>query len=351
MGSRARRSNAPAAAPAGKLHASPLLAPHALPSPPSRAIDAPLPIRIRYAADAAARDARLLAAFAHDLPAEGALLPLPLPAPQAEARIEHWQVAGPITRGEAHGARIAEDGTLLYAEWSIDEAAHGGLEPAAAWVYRQIAALLAGSGYPHAIKIWHYLGAINEGAGDDERYRRFCVGRASALAPGQPLPAATAIGTQTAPGRLIVFLLAAKAPGVRIENPRQVPAYEYPRAYGPVSPSFSRAMLAPWGQLFVSGTAAVVGHESKHPENTGAQLRELALNLDALVARAEGLGGRRLQPSALKVYVRRREDLAEVEALAARLFPADCPRLTVLADISRADLRVEVEGLYDPVPA
>ena len=326
-----------------------VLSRHALFIQPPRAVDATLPLRIRYSTDAAPE---ALASFAYRAgngsSADGNLL-LSLPTHDGAPAHEHWQAPNPVTRRTAFGARIAHDDTLLYAEWSLDEAAHGGIEAAATEAYRQIAVLLADSGYPHPVKIWHYLGAINDGAGDDERYRRFCVGRAAALDPGQPLPAATAIGLQTPPDRLTVFLLAAKVAGTRIENPRQVPAYEYPRAYGPVSPSFSRAMLMPWGQLFVSGTAAVVGHETKHPENTGAQLRELALNLDALVAKAESIGGRQLVPSALKIYVRRREDLAEVEALAARLFPADCPRLTVLADISRADLRVEVEALYDPV--
>jgi len=324
---------------------------HALFTQPPRAVDATLPLRIRYSTEAAPPS---LASFAYGSAAASAdarTVRLNLPPHGGALAWEHWSSPHPISRRHAFGADIAEDGHLLYAAWTLDEATQGGIEAASAEVYRQIAALLAAGGYPHPVKIWHYLGAINDGAGDDERYRRFCIGRASALVPGQPLPAATAVGLQAAPDRLTVFLLAAKVPGIRIENPRQVPAYEYPRAYGPVSPSFSRAMLMPWGQLFVSGTAAVVGHESKHPENTGAQLRELALNLDALVARAESIGGWRLEPAALKVYVRRPEDLAEVEALAARLFPADCPRLTVLADISRADLRVEVEALYDPVSA
>lgn len=327
-----------------------------MPSQPPRAVDAPPPIRIRYSTDPGIAHPQRLAHFAcqaadtHRAAVADAALPLALPAHGGGTVWEHWDAARPVRRSNAGGAAIAEDGELLYAEWVLDEAAHGGIEAAATAVYRQIAALLAGSGYPHPVKIWHYLGAINDGAGDDERYRRFCVGRAAALDPGQPLPAATAIGLQTPPERLTVFLLAAKVAGTRIENPRQVPAYEYPRAYGPVSPSFSRAMLMPWGQLFVSGTAAVVGHETKHPENTGAQLRELALNLDALIARAEGIGGQRLQAAALKIYVRRAGDLAEVEALAGRLFPAECQRLTVQADISRRDLLVEVEALYDPVP-
>ncbi|WP_428381162.1 pteridine-dependent deoxygenase [Nevskia ramosa] len=311
------------------------------------------PFRIRYAARATMQDESLLAAFAiGNGPADAAALRLPLPIHEGGLCQELWQVTGPVTRREAYGARISEDGQLLAATWTLEEAEHGGIEAAAEAVYRQIAELTADSGYPHLVKVWHYLGAINEtpddGGRDDERYRRFCVGRAKALAPGQPLPAATAVGIQARPQELIVFLLAAKVEGIRIENPRQVPAFEYPRAYGPVSPSFSRAMLMPWGQLFVSGTAAVVGHASCHPENTGAQLRELVLNLDALVARAESLGGQRLVPAALKIYVRHRDDLAEVEALASRLFPIDCPRLIVLADISRADLRVEVEALYEP---
>lgn len=319
----------------------------------------PLPIAFRYDAHAAAHDPRLLGVFALGPGAgvgicDAAAVRLPLPSHDGAVHYERWLGgAAPVTTREAFGARIRENGELQLAVWTLDEAAHGGLEAASEAVYRQIAALVADGGYPHLVKIWHYLGAINDNPNpadpDAERYRRFCVGRARALDSALPLPAATAVGIQGAPDQLIVFALAAKVPGTRIENPRQVPAYEYPRAYGPVSPSFSRAMLMPWGQLFVSGTAAVVGHESKHPENTGAQLRELALNLDALVARAETLGGQRLQPAALKIYVRRREDLAEVEALAARLFPADCPRLTVLADISRAELRVEVEALYAPL--
>ena len=46
--------------------------------------------------------------------------------------------------------------------------------------------------------MWNYLDAINEGDGDAERYRQFCVGRARGLGRpnGKRLPAATAIGRQ-----------------------------------------------------------------------------------------------------------------------------------------------------------
>lgn len=307
-------------------------------------------LRMRYAerlpADAAAR---CLATFAYGRTREAAALALPLATGDGALAFECWETDRPVTRTEGFGASLAEDGQLLVAAWRLDEAALGGLEAASAHAYQRIAELTARSGYPHPVKIWHYFGAINEGSGDDERYRRFCVGRARGLVPGQPLPAATAVGLQAPAQALHVLLLAAREPGIRIENPRQVPAFEYPRAYGPVSPSFSRAMLMPWGQLFVSGTAAVVGHASCHPDNARAQLRELSLNLDALVARAESISAQRLRPSAIKLYVRRAEDLPPIEALAAQMFPGDCARLAVRADISRAELQVEVEALYDPV--
>ena len=51
-------------------------------------------------------------------------------------------------------------------------------------VYAAMQPLPAAVGFPHLLRMWNYLDAINEGAGDLERYRQFCVGRA-------PRPAAT----------------------------------------------------------------------------------------------------------------------------------------------------------------
>lgn len=314
------------------------------PAPRRAPLDAPL--RIEYPPTLAADAPRRLAAFAYGAPEPGAVA-ITLP-PLHSAGYECWLGADIVRRGTLHDAQWAADEQLLIATWQLDEASYGGIEATAEAVYRRIGALLADGGYPHPIKIWHYFGDINAGIGDDERYRRFCVGRARGLPPGLSLPAATAIGTQTPANVLTVTLIAAREPGLRLENPRQVPAYEYPREYGPASPSFARATLAPWGQLFVSGTAAIIGHQSVHRDDAGAQLRELALNLDALVAHAEQVGGRRLIPQAIKIFVRDAADAAVIDALAAQLFPPGCARLTVRADICRAELKVEVEALYDP---
>jgi hypothetical protein len=40
-----------------------------------------------------------------------------------------------------------------------------------------------------------------------------------------------------------VIALCSRAPAIALENPRQTPAWQYPREYGPVSPGFSRGAL------------------------------------------------------------------------------------------------------------
>ena len=62
---------------------------------------------------------------------------------------------------------------------------------------------------------------LNEGAGDLERYRQFCVGRARGLAEAhaERFPAATAIGRQNTGHDVQVFWLAARSPGRPIPSP------------------------------------------------------------------------------------------------------------------------------------
>src|SRR5690606_1613171 len=135
------------------------------------------------------------------------------------------------------------------------------------------------------LRIWNYLDAITVGEGDLERYRQFCVGRARGLGSFDVdrLPAATAIGCRDGRRVLQVYWLASHAAGTPLENPRQVAAYRYPRQYGPQAPSFARAMLPPAGSdlpLLLSGTASVVGHETRHADDLAAQLAETFANFD-----------------------------------------------------------------------
>jgi chorismate lyase / 3-hydroxybenzoate synthase len=222
-------------------------------------------------------------------------------------------------------------------------------------VYRRIADVIAARGYPELWRVWHYLGEINQGQGDEERYRQFCVGRYRALDDHagfeSRLPAASAIGARG--GGLSIIALAGKLPGLQVENPRQVSAFRYPRSYGPRSPSFSRATLLPFAdgpRLLVSGTASIVGHATAHAGDTLAQLRQTAANIDLLLAHAAHtqLPGRRAAEFAAEsviVYLRHDEDLPLVLPELRRLFGAT-PLQVLAGDVCRPELLIEVEAMY-----
>lgn len=274
--------------------------------------------------------------------------------PLGEAGIEVWQVPGEVASGRDGALRWATDGALLFGAIEVDEAACGGIVVAAEQAYAALHDSLARHGCGYPLRIWNYLDAITEGEGDLERYRQFCVGRARGLGSFDVarLPAATAIGSRDGRRVLQVYWLAARQPGVPLENPRQVAAYRYPRQYGPQAPSFARAMLPPAGSampLLLSGTASVVGHETRHPDSLPAQLEETFANFDSLLAEAH-----RRRPalpaafgpgSRLKVYLRDAARRDAVEAALARHAPG-VPALLLQADICRRDLRIEIDGVH-----
>jgi chorismate lyase/3-hydroxybenzoate synthase len=259
---------------------------------------------------------------------------------------ECWYASGAVTRGQAGSIRYACDAEHLFAVSELDEGAVGGVAAAAERIYAGMRRFQHQSGFPHLLRIWNYLDAINSGDGDQERYRQFCVGRSRGLddANTASYPAATAVGQQRANGRLQVYWLATRTAGTFIENPRQVSAYRYPRSHGPVSPSFARATLARDGALLISGTASIVGHVSQHAGDPLAQLDETLHNLAALGAPVNG-GDSKAPPTEntlLKVYVR---DAGNVEAIAQKVsaaFPRS-PALFLAADICRRELLLEIE--------
>jgi chorismate lyase/3-hydroxybenzoate synthase len=266
---------------------------------------------------------------------------------------EVWDAPTDVTLwsdGELRGAR---SGDLSFGWIEVSESKVG-IAAATEHAYRDLLAHLDHSACPHLLRIWNYLDAITSGAGDEERYRMFCVGRAAGftLDPNR-FPAATAIGRSDGRRVLQMYWLSATQPGVPLENPRQIAAWRYPRRYGPRPPTFARAMLAPATlalPLMLSGTAAVVGHASLHAGDLAAQLDETLRNFGALIEAA-----RTRQPSLppsfgsgslLKVYVSGRDAAASIEALlAARLAP-EVPRLLLLADVCRTDLAVEIDGFH-----
>lgn len=272
--------------------------------------------------------------------------------PLGAAPLEVWRAAAPVEHGRTGGLAYAHDGALLFAAMDVDERA-GDIETAAVEAYAALRARTRLLGYPHLLRVWNYLDDITVGDGDAERYKRFCVGRARGLGEDlatATLPAATAIGRVRPTGSLQVYWLAAREPGLPLENPRQVSAYHYPRQYGPQPPSFARAMLAPGDvPLLLSGTASIRGHESLHGDSVAAQLDETLANLDSLVGVARrhrpGLPAALGAASPLKAYVREAAELDAVGAQLAGRLPST-PRIVLHARVCRRELRLEIDGCH-----
>src|SRR5690606_41866561 len=111
---------------------------------------------------------------------------------------------------------------------------------------------------------------------------------------------------------------------------------------GPPPPSVARAMLPSAGAhrpRLLSGTAAVVGHASRHAGELLAQLEETLANCDALLgaarARAPELPARFGPGTRVKVYVRDRDDLPPVAQALDRHFADRAPRTPLHAATRR----------------
>ncbi|GBQ07014.1 hypothetical protein AA15669_1195 [Saccharibacter floricola DSM 15669] len=203
--------------------------------------------------------------------------------------------------------------------------------------------------------MWNYLGAINaDNAQGEERYRDFCCGRSQAFeAMGvslTDLPAATGIGLST--GGVAVYALAHReTSGVNIENPRQLPAYRYPRRYGRRSPSFARGTVMAGAQqtvLYVSGTASIIGHETVG-QTLAEQQAVMVENIQTLQKTATEhfpeLDSVTCQ--SLKIYVRHGKDGSLIQRAMLKIFGGMAEQSPVfIADICRKELLVEVEAVF-----
>ena len=282
---------------------------------------------------------------------------------------EVWRVVG----GEAaescvlprNGNRFAVQscGDWLFGSLTIDESeflgsASAALASATAGAYAEIFEILETRPRLHLIRAWHYLPDINRAADGEERYRHFNVARQMAFrVSGRStlgaVPAASALGCPAGRPISIYFLASSGAPTM-IENPRQISAYRYPRQYGQFTPTFSRACVVngvAGTNLFVSGTASIVGHETRHPGDAAAQTRETLANIDALLCEANRLAGTShysMGSLKLKVYVRRRADLAAIQSALTAESIADAAIVYLQADVCREDLLVEIEAAGEP---
>lgn len=267
--------------------------------------------------------------------------------------LECWLSPEPVQRASTGNLQFAWNAEVLFGIVRQPVRAGECLEQQTRLAYLSMLDLLREKDYPHLLRVWNHFPGINADEDGMERYRRFCIGRHEALLAREYLqtsamPAASAVGSTD--GALWLYFLAARRPARHVENPRQVSAYRYPPQYGRRSPSFARATVMDWDgewQLYISGTASIVGHETLWPGDVIGQLEETLNNMQAVLAQAGGAaaGCRVRDLSLLKVYVR---DPAHVDVIRAALrerLGEALPTLYLQGDICRQDLLLEIEGV------
>lgn len=275
-----------------------------------------------------------------------------MPVFGASAMLEVWLSEQPVVRDDAPGIAAARNDEVLFGCVEMEQQAS--LDAISHLAYSRIFDFIDSREYSHLLRVWNYFPGINSDADGLERYRRFCRGRheafvASGRIVADDAPAACALGTRSGP--LVVYFLAARRAGQRVENPRQLSAWQYPEQYGPRSPTFSRGMLASSSEdtLFISGTAGIVGHETQHVGNAAEQARETVANMQAVIAEARRTGMRFAGSGGklcAKAYLRRPEFVPIVRDALVQAFGAATEIVFLQADICRTNLLLEIEAVY-----
>lgn len=295
----------------------------------------------------------------------------PLPAPHESPAIasprlqpidrdtlyENWWVDDEVAYSTRGSIRIAECTDYAVVIYEHDESGYDDHQQFTHDAYCELLEVVQSTQHPRLVKVWNYLGGINEGEGDLERYRQFSVGRAIAFSESgvkdDAAPTGTGVGTMDDRG-LTIIALSSKRDFALAENPRQISAFQYPRQYGPQSPKFGRggSVATDDHRLhLISGTASIVGHESVHPGDTAAQFDETLRNLDSLCDAVSEIdsGSPKLlldEQSILRVYLRDPNDyLAVADKLRTRLGPGADQIVFLHGNICRRELMVEIDGV------
>jgi len=275
--------------------------------------------------------------------------------------VEQWHLPGyRIERGVVGGCHWSCGDNMLCVAIGLDDEQCKDIANATESAYCQLLDTAHSLGFTHLLRFWNYLPTINQGDGDDELYKQFCLGRHKAFVKhhisASDYPSASALGHHSTGA--VIFGFISSQPGQHIENPAQVSAYHYPREYGPKSPSFARATMSNvlssnspsnsspsnsspsrYARLFVSGTASVLGCDTVAEGDINAQLSVTVQNLDKLIVTAG-----RVRLHSFKIYIRELADLIVVENYLNRRYP-NVIKLYIHAEICRTNLLVEIEAL------
>lgn len=274
---------------------------------------------------------------------------------------ELWSTNEVVTYKQHLKWHIAQSESYFFAVHNFNDN-NVDLAQATQTLYADILNTAVNGGFSQLVRMWNYLPNINkDDAHGQERYRTFCFGRANAFDKkyqGQQIkmPAASGVGTLAKPASIALLACNEAHKTIHIENPAQTPAYAYPKQYGPRSPSFARATCLLDNNhdpvmLFVSGTAAIKQSESLYANDTLAQLQCTLDNIGVLISQSNlsqyGIESALSISSldSIKVYYRHSEELSDIQTVCETAFKSHQPITYLHADICRADLSIEIEGI------
>ncbi|MCK5809796.1 MAG: hypothetical protein KAH00_01845 [Cocleimonas sp.] len=269
---------------------------------------------------------------------------------------EVWYSDTPVKTASIEGIQLAWNDDILFGHLLFDEAQYENTASATQYAYELILKTIKKHTYPHLLRIWNYLSSINKDEQGLLHYQDFCFGRQQTLNNagtwGYVPPASTAIGTTC--GGLQIYFIAARKPGTELKNPRQAADFLYPRLYGPVRPTFSRALIKEWkdtSHLYISSTSSIVGYEKRHRGQVQLQLDEALNNIEAIIKHATEKQNSPINSltnlSYLKVYLCDLFMLSIAEELLIRRYGRQLPPVLFLrGDVCGTDLLIEVEAAY-----
>ena len=110
-------------------------------------------------------------------------------------------------------------------------------------------------------------------------------------------------------------------------------------------------LLGGYLTTWISGTASIVGSESRHSGDIEKQTQQTINNIERLISRdnfaahgVAGAGAELEDVAKVRVYLKRPEDLAKCHAICTRRF-GTTPAIYAVADVCRPELLVEIEGI------
>jgi FkbO/Hyg5 family chorismatase len=269
-----------------------------------------------------------------------------------ESYIELWLSKGNISYGQTNNFSYATDGENLFGTCSFKENDRD-LDILSKNIYNNIINDIKELNNPYLYRIWNYLPDINNYNNGIERYKLFCKGRTESFEENciKEFPASTCVGSKT--GDISLYFLSSSNPDyIHIENSRQIPAYKYPEGQ---PSSFARATYYKRNNnkfnIYISGTASIIGSESVHTNNAEQQCLTTLKNIELLLSEqnlrkyaiSDNLSLNNLD--CIKVYIRNDSDFAMIKDICEKSFSPTSSIAYLKANICRPELLVEIEGL------